>query len=261
MLLSMAITLPSSTAATTNATTRTNVLGTFTLLEAARAYWSALPEKARRRFRFLHVSTDEVYGSLGPDGVFSERSPYRPRNPYSASKASADHFVRAWHETYGLPTLITNSSNNYGPFQYPEKLIARTITRLLTGRTAEIHGDGMQIRDWLFVPDHVAGLLTICRRGEIGTTYMIGGENQHTVLHVVESICSLLDELRPLSTGTYQDRIAFLPERPGNDRRYAADSSRLHQLGWRQSVEFEQGLRETVLWYLENDGWWGELMA
>ncbi len=235
---------------------RTNVLGTFNLLETARAYWISLRKNERRRFRLLHVSTDEVYGSLGSEGVFSESSPYRPRNPYSATKASADHLVRAWHETYGLPTIITNSSNNYGPYQFPEKLIPRTITRLLTDRTAEIHGDGLQIRDWLFVPDHVTGLLAVCRQGEVGETYMIGGENQYTVLRVVEMVCDLLDELRPSTAGSYRDRIEFCAERLGNDRRYSADSSRLHRLGWRQSVDFEQGLRRTVVWYLENEAWW-----
>ena len=239
---------------------RTNVVGTFNLLEAARAYWTRLPKNARRTFRFLHVSTDEVYGSLGPNGVFSETSPYCPRNPYSASKASADHFVRTWRETYGMPTIVTNSSNNYGPFQYPEKLIPLTILNLLKGKTAEIHGDGFQIRDWLYVPDHVTGLLTVCRRGEIGKTYMIGGENQYAVIQVVERVCDLLDELRPLSdcdkTGTYRSRIEYGPERLGNDRRYSVDASRLRQLGWKQSVTFEEGLRQTVLWYLANESWW-----
>ncbi len=237
----------------------TNVLGTFHLLEAARAYWRALPEREQRDFCFLHVSTDEVFGSLGSDGAFSESSPYQPRNPYAATKAAADHLVRAWHVTYGMPTIVTNSSNNYGPYQYPEKLIPRTISRLLTGLTAEVHGDGRQIRDWLFVPDHIEGLLTVCRRGEAGQTYMIGGENQYTVLRVVEMICDLLDELKPSASGSYRERIEFLTERPGNDRRYAADSSRMHALGWRQTVEFEPGLRHTVMWYLENDDWWREI--
>ncbi len=234
---------------------QTNVCGTFNLLETARRYWGSLPENKQCDFRFLHVSTDEVYGSLGPNGMFSETSPYRPRNPYSATKAAADHLVRAWHETYGLPTIITNSSNNYGPYQYPEKLIPRTITRLLCGQSAEIHGDGLQIRDWLFVPDHVAGLLTVCRRGDVGKTYLIGGENQYSVQQVVEMLCDLLEELRPASV-SYRNRIDYLPERPGNDRRYSADSTLLHRLGWKQSINFEQGLRRTVRWYLDHEDWW-----
>lgn len=235
---------------------RTNVLGTFNMLEAARAYWTALSEKRQKPFRFLHVSTDEVYGSLGSDNHFSETSSYRPRNPYSATKAGADHLVRAWFTTYGFPTIITNCSNNYGPYQYPEKLIPLTVLRLLRGEKAQIHGDGLQIRDWLHVTDHVVGLQRVAQVGIVGETYMIGGENQYTVREVVLRICRLLDELRPLPNDSYGNRVETCPERPGNDRRYAVDASRVRQLGWQRTLEFDMGLRETVRWYLENKTRW-----
>ena len=232
----------------------TNIVGTFTMLEAGRAYWTALPPASRERFRFLHISTDEVYGSLGPtDAPFCEETPYMPHNPYSASKAAADHLVRTWHDTYGFPTVITNCSNNYGPSQYPEKLIPKTIIRVLSGEPITVHGDGGQIRDWLFVDDHVSALQAVLKRGRIGRSYLVGGENQYAVREVVNMICGLLDERRPLSNGSYRDRIVFVADRPGNDRRYAIDASRIRtELGWTRSVTFSEGLRRTVEWYLGN---------
>ena len=230
----------------------TNIVGTFTMLEAGRAYWTALPPVRRERFRFLHISTDEVFGSLGPTDVpFCEETPYMPHNPYSTSKAAADHLVRSWHDTYGFPTLITNCSNNYGPFQYPEKLIPQTIVRALQGEPLTIHGDGRQIRDWLFVEDHVVAIQTVLERGHIGRSYLVGGENQYTVREVVDRICGLLDERHPLPNGSYRDRIVSVADRPGNDQRYAVDASRIRvELGWSRSVTFEEGLRRTVEWYL-----------
>ena len=236
---------------------QTNIVGTFTMLEAARAYWIVLPSARRERFRFLHISTDEVYGSLGPtDAPFCEETPYMPRNPYSASKAAADHLVRTWHETYGFPTLITNCSNNYGPFQYPEKLIPQTIACALRGKPLAIHGDGRQIRDWLFVEDHVAAIQAVLERGRIGRSYLVGGENQHSVREVVDLICGVLDERRPLPNGSYRERLVSVADRPGNDRRYAVDSSRIRsELGWNRSVNVDEGLRRTVEWYLANESW------
>lgn len=230
---------------------RTNIVGTFNMLESARAYWTASPTGRRERFRFLHVSTDEVYGMLGEDEQpFSEVSPYRPRNPYSAAKAGADHLIRSWNATYGLPTIITNCGNNYGPGQYPEKLIPLTILRLLRGEKAQIHGDGRQIRDWLYVTDHVRGLRLVAEKGRIGETYMIGGENQYSVRTVVEMICDLMDEHHPLDGDSYRNRIEIQNERPGNDRRYAVDASRIRRLGWQREYSFEEGLRQTVSSYL-----------
>ncbi len=236
---------------------QTNIVGTFTMLEAGRAYWNALPSDRKERFRFLHISTDEVYGSLGSDDPpFHEETPYSPHNPYSASKASADHLVRAWHNTYGFPVLITNCSNNYGPYQYPEKLIPKTIRDALDGQALSIHGDGKQIRDWLFVPDHVTAILRVLKSGVIGRSYLVAGENQYSVLDVVEKICDLLDELKPTTEGSYRQQIKHVVDRPGNDRRYAIDSTRLQtELGWKRSVSFDEGLRRTVEWYLANDDW------
>ena len=235
---------------------QTNIVGTFTMLEAGRAYWALLPPERRERFRFLHISTDEVYGSLGPtDAPFAEESPYMPRNPYAASKAAADHLVRTWYETYGFPTLITNCSNNYGPFQYPEKLIPQTICAALNDKPITIHGDGRQIRDWLFVEDHVVAIQTVLQRGRVGRSYLVGGENQYSVREVVDLICGTLDELRPLPNGSYRERIISVSDRPGNDRRYAVDSSRIrNELDWKRSVGFDDGLRRTVEWYLANFG-------
>ncbi len=236
---------------------RTNIVGTFNMLEAGRAYWESLSTERRERFRFLHISTDEVYGSLGPnEKPFREETPYAPHNPYSASKASADHLVRTWRDTYGFPTLITNCSNNYGPFQFPEKLIPMSIRRALEGKPLAIHGDGRQIRDWLFVSDHVAAIMLVLSRGQIGRSYLVGGENQYSVLQVMEKICDVLDELRPLPSGSYRQSITYTIDRPGNDRRYAVDSTRLRtELGWSRSVTFDEGLRKTVEWYLANEAW------
>jgi len=236
---------------------QTNVWGTFTMLEAGRAYWETLPSKRRERFRFLHISTDEVYGSLSPtDAPFCEETPYMPHNPYSASKAAADHLVRTWHDTYGFPTLITNCSNNYGPFQYPEKLIPWTITCALRNKPITIHGDGGQIRDWLFVEDHVVAIQAALERGSVGRCYLVGGENQYTVREVVGMICDILDKCRPLPNGSYRQQIVQVADRPGNDRRYAIDAKRIRtELGWGRSVNFEEGLRRTIDWYLDHTAW------
>jgi len=233
---------------------QTNVLGTFTMLEAGRACWNSLPPERRERFRFLHISTDEVYGTLGPtDAPFCEETPYMPHNPYSASKAAADHLVRTWHDTYGFPTLITNCSNNYGPFQHPEKLIPQTITRALLGEPITIHGDGGQIRDWLFVEDHAVAIQAVLERGYIGRSYLVGGENQYAVREVVNLICGLLDECRPRPSGSYRKQVVSVADRPGNDRRYAIDATRIRtEIGWSRTVTFEEGLRRTVEWYTAN---------
>ncbi|MGL4595207.1 MAG: dTDP-glucose 4,6-dehydratase [Thermoguttaceae bacterium] len=234
----------------------TNILSTFRFLEVIRNYFEALPDSRRDSFRLLHVSTDEVYGTLGPKGAFSEKSPYKPRNPYSASKASADHLVKAWHSTYGIPALISNSSNNFGPFQFPEKLIPQTILFFLHDKNAQIHGDGLQVRDWLHVSDHVRGLRTIWECGEVGATYMLGGENQVSVFDVIQQIALLLDEMRPDTKGSYKKRIEYCPERQGNDRRYSVDATLIQSLGWTRNFSFESGLRQTVAWYLANESWW-----
>lgn len=237
----------------------TNVLGTFHLLEAARAYWerSGRPET----FRFHHVSTDEVYGSLGPEGQFTEDTPYDPRSPYSASKASSDHLVRAWHETYGLPVILTNCSNNYGPYQFPEKLIPVVILKALAGEAIPIYGDGSNVRDWLYVDDHADALLLVLERGMIGRSYNIGGENERSNLGLARSICAILDRMAP-KDGRYADQITFVADRQGHDYRYAIDPTRLRdELGWRASVTFEDGLERTVLWFLENRDWWEDLLG
>lgn len=236
----------------------TNVLGTFHLLEAARAYW----ERTGRRegFRFHHISTDEVYGSLGPDGQFTETTPYDPRSPYSASKASSDHLVRAWHETYGLPVVLTNCSNNYGPYHFPEKLIPVVILNALAGKPIPIYGDGSNVRDWLFVEDHADALLLVLEKGVLGRSYNVGGENERSNLHLVRTICEILDRLAPRD-GSYADLITFVTDRPGHDARYAIDPTRLRdELGWRPSVTVEEGLERTVRWYLENRNWWQALL-
>ncbi len=236
---------------------RTNLLGTFGLLEEARAYWERLPEPERERFRFLHVSTDEVYGSLGPgDRAFVETTPYSPNSPYSASKAGADHLVRAYRHTYGLPTLTTNCSNNYGPFQFPEKLIPLMIVNATQGKPLPVYGDGKNVRDWLYVRDHCAALRLVLERGRPGEVYNVGGNAERENITVVNRICAILDELRPRPSGRYADLIAFVKDRPGHDRRYAIDASKIaRELGWSAATPFDAGLRETVRWYLDHPEW------
>ena len=236
---------------------RTNVLGTATLLDAALEYWKTLPEDKKQSFRFQHISTDEVYGSLGATGLFTEKTPYDPRSPYSASKASSDHMVRAWHHTFGLPVLLSNCSNNYGPYHFPEKLIPLVILNALDGKPLPIYGKGENIRDWLFVEDHARALWLIDRKGKVGETYNIGGRNERTNLQVVQAICRILDELRPKASGSYADQITFVTDRPGHDLRYAIDADKLrNELGWEPREDFDSGLKLTVKWYLENDWWW-----
>jgi dTDP-glucose 4,6-dehydratase len=236
---------------------RTNVEGTFVLLEATRAYWSGLSGSAREAFRFLHVSTDEVYGSLGPsDPPFAETNPYEPNSPYSASKAASDHLVRAWHHTYGLPVLTTNCSNNYGPYQFPEKLIPLVMANALAGKPLPIYGDGMNVRDWLYVGDHCTAIRTVLAGGRLGETYNVGGWNEMPNLVIVKTICALLDELKPSAAGKYERLITFVKDRPGHDRRYAIDAKKIeHELGWRPAETFETGIRKTVSWYLEHQDW------
>ncbi|MFC4338951.1 dTDP-glucose 4,6-dehydratase [Cupriavidus numazuensis] len=236
---------------------QTNVVGTFTLLEATRQYWQALDASARSDFRFLHVSTDEVFGSLSPtDPQFSETTPYAPNSPYSASKAGSDHLVRAYYHTYGLPVLTTNCSNNYGQYQFPEKLIPLVITNALAGKPLPIYGDGQNVRDWLFVGDHCAAIRTVLEQGLPGETYNVGGWNEKTNLDVVHTICALLDELKPRVAGSYRDQITFVKDRPGHDRRYAIDARKLErELNWRPAETFETGMRKTVEWYLANPSW------
>ena len=238
----------------------TNVNGTGTLLEVARDHWRKLPGEAAGAFRFLHVSTDEVYGDLGSDDpAFTESTPYRPSSPYAASKAASDHLVRAWHRTYGLPVLITNCSNNYGPFQFPEKLIPLMILNALDGRPLPVYGDGRQVRDWLFVGDHVGALHAVLERGRVGETYNVGGDSERANIDVVHTLCALLDALDPPDRkhpGSHAELITHVTDRPGHDRRYAIDATKLaDDLGWRPSVTFEEGLRATVAWYLENRAW------
>ena len=237
----------------------TNVIGTYNLLQAARVHWT---ERGRpEHFRFHHVSTDEVFGSLGETGAFTEETPYDPRSPYSASKAASDHLVRAWHETYGLPTLVTNCSNNYGPFHFPEKLIPVVILRALAGEPIPVYGDGRNVRDWLYVEDHAQALLLVLTRGAVGRSYAIGGESEISNIDLVERLCAILDELAPAAR-PYRAQIAFVADRPGHDRRYAIDPSRIREeLGWRPSVDLDAGLRATVRWYLDNEAWWRPLLA
>ena len=237
----------------------TNVNGTYNMLEAARAYWKAkgMPEG----FRFHHISTDEVYGSLGETGQFTEDTPYDPRSPYSASKAASDHLVRAWHETYGLPVVLTNCSNNYGPYHFPEKLVPVIIINALAGKPLPIYGNGANVRDWLYVEDHADALLTVLAKGEVGRSYNIGGENERTNLELVTTLCAILDELRPADK-SYADLITYVTDRPGHDARYAIDPTRIRtELGWRPSVTVEEGLRRTVEWYLNNEDWWHALQS
>ena len=235
----------------------TNITGTYTLLEAARAYW--VGRGRPDGFRFHHISTDEVYGSLGPTGQFTETTPYDPRSPYSASKAASDHLVRAWHETYGLPVVVTNCSNNYGPYHFPEKLVPVVILRALAGQPIPVYGAGQNVRDWLFVEDHADALLTVLQRGANGRTYNIGGENEVRNIDLVRMICAILDAKHPKAT-PHADQISFVPDRPGHDLRYAIDPTRIRtELGWRPSVTLEQGLERTVQWYLDNAPWWRAL--
>jgi dTDP-glucose 4,6-dehydratase len=234
---------------------RTNVLGTAVLLEAARHYWMGLPAGRREAFRFHHVSTDEVFGALGESGAFSEATPYDPNSPYSASKAGADHLVRAWGRTYGLPVVITNCSNNYGPYQFPEKLIPTVITRALEGKTIPVYGDGRQVRDWLHVDDHAEALLLVLAKGRLGETYCVGGDATKRNLEVVKIICAHLDKMAPANT-SHADKITFVTDRPGHDFRYSIDASKLEaELGWRPRMALDQGLEDTVRWYVDNYGW------
>jgi dTDP-glucose 4,6-dehydratase len=236
---------------------RTNVDGTFALLEETRAHWSALPDEQRNRFRFLHVSTDEVYGSLGPDDPpFSETTPYAPNSPYAASKAASDHLVRAYHHTYGLPTLTTNCSNNYGRFQFPEKLIPLMILNARDGKALPVYGDGKNVRDWLYVEDHCEAIATVLRRGRLGETYNIGGWNEKPNIEIVQTICDLVDEKMPQAGRPRRELITYVKDRPGHDRRYAMDARKIErELGWKPKATFETGIRKTVGWYLENEAW------
>lgn len=237
---------------------QTNVVGTFRLLEAVRAYWSGLPADAKSAFRFLHVSTDEVYGTLGAtDPAFTESHNYEPNSPYSASKAASDHLVRAWHHTYGLPVLTTNCSNNYGPLHFPEKLIPLMIVNALAGKPLPIYGDGQQIRDWLYVRDHCSAIRRVLEAGRLGDTYNVGGWNEQANIDIVKTVCALLDELRPRADGkSYAEQIRFVQDRPGHDRRYAIDARKLErELGWKPAETFDTGIRKTVQWYLDHPEW------
>jgi dTDP-glucose 4,6-dehydratase len=240
---------------------RTNVVGTFTLLQEALRYWRGLEPSRRNAFRLLHVSTDEVYGSLGAEGFFTEATAYQPNSPYSASKASSDHLVRAWRETYELPTLVTNCSNNYGPYHFPEKLIPHMIIKGLAEQELPVYGDGQNIRDWLYVEDHARALALVLERGRLGHTYNIGGRNERTNLHVVKTICSLLDRHHPSNLGGRDRLIAFVTDRPGHDRRYAIDATKIEsELGWSACETFETGIEKTVKWYLDQRSWWQAIL-
>ncbi|RQO42780.1 dTDP-glucose 4,6-dehydratase [Variovorax sp. KBW07] len=237
---------------------QTNVLGTFRLLESVRGHWSALPAEQKAAFRFLHVSTDEVYGSLSKtDPAFTEEHKYEPNSPYSASKAASDHLVRAWHHTYGLPVLTTNCSNNYGPFHFPEKLIPLMIVNALAGKPLPVYGDGMQVRDWLYVKDHCSAIRRVLEAGKLGETYNVGGWNEKPNIEIVNTVCALLDELRPKADGKpYKEQITYVTDRPGHDRRYAIDARKLEaELGWKPAETFDSGIRKTVEWYLANGEW------
>src|SRR4051812_3934263 len=236
----------------------TNVVGTFALLQAALVYWRGLPQEHQAAFRFHHVSTDEVFGSLGPEGRFSEETAYDPRSPYSATKAASDHLVRAWHHTYGLPVLVTNCSNNYGPYHFPEKLIPLVILNALEGKPLPVYGRGENVRDWLYVDDHARALLTVAERGRVGETYCIGGGAERRNIDVVQAICRTLDDLAPDGALGQRERlITFVADRPGHDQRYAIDATRItRELGWRPAESFESGLKKTVVWYMENRAWW-----
>ena len=240
----------------------TNVVGTFTLLQEALRHWRALDRAAQARFRFHHISSDEVYGSLGAQGLFTETTPYAPNSPYSASKAGSDHLVRAWRETYGLPTIVTNCSNNYGPWQFPEKLIPHIIIKALASEPLPVYGDGGNVRDWLHVEDHARALSLVVERGTVGETYNIGARGERRNIEVVRAICALLDAIEPAAAGTRERLITFVPDRPGHDRRYAIDPSKIErELGWRAGESFESGLAGTVRWYLDNRRWWEGILA
>jgi dTDP-glucose 4,6-dehydratase len=235
----------------------TNVVGTFTMLDAALEYWRGLDAAGASAFRFMHISTDEVFGTLGGEGFFREDTPYAPNSPYSASKAGSDHLARAWRETYGLPTIVTNCSNNYGPYQFPEKLIPLIILNAIDGKPLPVYGRGRNIRDWLYVDDHAKALLLVARVGKIGECYNVGGRNEKRNIDVVNLICDILDEIAPRAAGSYRELIIFVEDRPGHDQRYAIDCSKIErELGWRPAETFETGLRKTVRWYLENPAWW-----
>lgn len=243
----------------------TNIVGTYTLLEATRSYWNTLSDEKKQVFRFHHISTDEVYGDLeGTNDLFTETTSYEPSSPYSASKASSDHLVRAWLRTYGLPTVVTNCSNNYGPYHFPEKLIPLMILNALDGKPLPVYGDGIQIRDWLFVEDHARALYKVVTEGEVGETYNIGGHNEKANIEVVKTICSLLEELvpnKPKGIEQYQDLITYVTDRPGHDVRYAIDASKIErELGWKPEESFESGIRKTVEWYLHNQQWWSRVL-
>ncbi|HEX7029820.1 MAG TPA: dTDP-glucose 4,6-dehydratase [Gammaproteobacteria bacterium] len=240
---------------------RTNINGTFELLEAARTFWQELEPESRNEFRFLHVSTDEVFGSI-ESGLFTESSPAAPNSPYAASKAAADHLVRAYHHTYGLPTLVTNCSNNYGPYQFPEKLIPNTLLSALQGRMLPVYGDGSNVRDWLYVEDHCEAIIRVLERGRTGSAYNVGGESERKNIDLVRSICALLDKERPRADGrSYVEQIAFVPDRPGHDRRYAIDITRIRrELDWKPSISLDEGLARTLRWYLDNEDWWVPLV-
>ena len=242
---------------------QTNVVGTYTMLVEARAYWLTLDDAAKAAFRFHHISTDEVYGSLGDTGLFTEETPYDPRSPYSASKAGSDHLVSAWGHTFGLPVLITNCSNNYGPYHFPEKLIPLMIAKALDGEALPVYGKGDQVRDWLYVEDHVRALHAVFERGTPGRTYNVGGHNERQNLEVVQTLCAILDDLRPRADGqSYATQIAYVADRPGHDKRYAIDASRIgDELGWQPTETFETGIAKTVAWYLANEDWWRPLIA
>ena len=243
---------------------KTNIVGTYNLLESVRAFWNDLDETHQKDFRFLHVSTDEVYGSLSKTGpAFSETNPYKPNSPYSASKAASDHLVRAWHHTYGLPVLTTNCSNNYGPYHFPEKLIPLCILNALNDKPLPIYGDGQQIRDWLYVKDHCSAIRTVLEKGRIGETYNVGGWNEKANLDVVKALCGILDELKPKAGGTkYESQITYVKDRPGHDKRYAIDATKLErELGWKPQETFETGIRKTVEWYLANQDWVNHVLS
>ncbi|KTE26255.1 MULTISPECIES: dTDP-glucose 4,6-dehydratase [unclassified Sphingopyxis] len=241
----------------------TNIVGTFTMLSAATDYWRALPDPDKAGFRFHHISTDEVFGALGDEGFFTETSPYDPRSPYSASKAGSDHLVSAWHHTYGLPTLVTNCSNNYGPYHFPEKLIPLIIIKCIAGEPLPVYGRGDNIRDWLFVDDHVRALRTVFEKGVAGESYMVGGNNERTNLQVVEVICDTLDGIEPRADGrSYREQISFVADRPGHDFRYAIDAGKLQsELGWAPRENFESGMARTIRWYLDNRDWWQDILS
>jgi dTDP-glucose 4,6-dehydratase len=240
---------------------QTNIVGTFTLLQETLRYWGSLPHSRRAAFRLLHISTDEVYGTLGADGLFTEETAYAPNSPYAASKASSDHLVRAWRETYGLPTIVTNCSNNYGPYHFPEKLIPHMIIKALAEEELPVYGNGMNVRDWLFVEDHARALVLVLARGRLGETYNVGGRNERTNIHVVRTICDLLDLMAPASSGTRHRPIKFVYDRPGHEYRYTIDSTKLElELDWRAQETFDTGLEKTVKWFLSNRSWWQDIL-